>query len=60
MQTDKTKRGFNISEFTDRYGAKCSLQKSSLATEECIWLGITNPNPRIMESKAKKRWNRLG
>ena len=23
-------------------GAKCSIQKSSLATEDCIWLGCEN------------------
>ena len=34
-----TKRGFAIHEFTDRNGVKCSLQKSSLATDDCIWLG---------------------
>jgi hypothetical protein len=32
-------RGFLKGEFVDRYGAKCSIQKSSLATEDCIWLG---------------------
>jgi hypothetical protein len=32
-------RGFLRGEFTDRYGEKCSIQKSSLATEDCIWLG---------------------
>ncbi len=47
----KTSRGFAITEFTDFYGSKCSLQKSSLSTEDCIWLGINNSNPRIMASK---------
>lgn len=32
-------RGFLRGEFKDRYGDKCSIQKSSLATEDCIWLG---------------------
>jgi hypothetical protein len=40
MQIEHTPRGFSISEFTDRYGCKCSIQKSSLATEDCIWLGV--------------------
>jgi len=35
----KTDRGFAIVEFTDRYGNPCSLQGSSLATEDAIWLG---------------------
>jgi hypothetical protein len=32
-------RGFLKGAFKDRYGASCSIQKSSLATEDCIWLG---------------------
>ena len=34
-----TERGFMRGEFVDRFGAKCSIQKSSMATEDCIWLG---------------------
>ena len=34
-----TSRGFAIHEFTDRNGNKCSVQKSSIATEDCIWMG---------------------
>lgn len=34
-----TGRGFIRGEFSDRYGAACSIQESSLATEDCIWLG---------------------
>ena len=44
----KTKRGFDLMEFNDRYNKKCSLQKSSLASEDCIWLGIDDANPRIL------------
>lgn len=36
---DKTSRGFARGDFKDRYGAACSIQKSSLAEEDCIWLG---------------------
>lgn len=43
MHIKKTSRGFDLIEFVDHYGAACSLQKSSLATEDCIWLG-TNTN----------------
>lgn len=32
-------RGFIVGKFRDRYAAECSIQKSSLATENCIWLG---------------------
>lgn len=34
-------------EFTDRYGQKCSLQNSSLASEDAVWLGVDNTGPRI-------------
>lgn len=43
MKASKTQRGFGIIEFTDRYGLKCSLQDSSLATEPAIWFGVDNP-----------------
>ena len=48
MEDDVTNRGFSISEFVDRYGAKCSIQKSSLATEDAIWLGCDEADPRIL------------
>ena len=38
-----TNRGFRRVDFTDRYGAACSLQESSLATEAAIWLGVNDP-----------------
>jgi hypothetical protein len=34
-----TPRGFGILQFKDRNGNECSLQKSSLAFEDCVWLG---------------------
>jgi hypothetical protein len=40
MKLEKTERGFSRTEFVDRYGSKCSLQKSSLATEDCVWFGV--------------------
>lgn len=39
MQIEFTQRGFARADFTDRYGAACSIQDSSIATEDCIWLG---------------------
>lgn len=54
MNLDETERGFAIGKFTDRYGTKCSIQKSSLATEDCIWLGINDADPKIMASQAEK------
>lgn len=46
-----TNRGFELLQFYDRYDELCDIQRSSLATEDAIWLGIHNPNPRIMASK---------
>ena len=47
----KTHRGFRYIEFTDTYDVKCSLQKSSSAMEEKIWLGVDDADPKIMASK---------
>lgn len=46
-----THRGFKFKTFTDLYGAQWSIQKSSLATEDAIWLGIDDAEPKIMASK---------
>lgn len=40
-------RGFLRGEFTDQHGYKCSIQKSSLATDDCIWLGVNEPHPMM-------------
>ena len=47
----KTERGFDIIRFEDRYRSMCSFQKSSISSEDCIWLGIDDPQPRILASK---------
>lgn len=39
MKTTKTQRGFSRIEFEDFYSSKCSIQKSSLADDDCIWIG---------------------
>jgi hypothetical protein len=36
---ERTQRGFAFHTFTDRNGVECSLQKSSIASEDAIWLG---------------------
>lgn len=41
LAVEHTGRGFAISKFVDRYGHECSIQDSSIATEPCIWLGLT-------------------
>ena len=45
-------RGFKIGTFEDRYGAMCSIQESSLATEFAIWLGVNDIEPKIMARDA--------
>lgn len=54
MNDYKTQRGFEITEFEDTYGAKCSLQMSSSAMEDKIWFGVNDADPKIMVSKAKE------
>lgn len=39
MKVKKTNRGFAVVEFKDQHGTECSIQKSSLATDDCIWFG---------------------
>jgi hypothetical protein len=36
----ETARGFALIKFADLYRQECSIQKSSLATEDCIWFGV--------------------
>jgi len=52
LKIKRNGRNFPYAEFKDRYGSQCSIQKSSLATEDAIWLGIDNAEPKIMASKA--------
>lgn len=47
MKFTTTGRGFALVEFIDRYGDACTLQKSSLAGEDAIWLGASG-NVRAM------------
>jgi hypothetical protein len=58
-----TERGFHLVEFHDEYGNTCSIQESSRAVCEnedgtvddplgWLWLGIDDPKPQIMKSKA--------
>lgn len=48
MKLTKTERGFNLIKFKDAYDFECSIQESSAASEEHIWLGVDDPKPRIM------------
>jgi hypothetical protein len=53
MENSLTKRGFEISEFEDTSGLKCSLQMSSSAMEERIWLGVSEVVASIMARDAQ-------
>jgi hypothetical protein len=57
MKKEKTERGFGIIKFFDRYGEECSLQKSSIGTEDCIWVGISEAVPRIMAKDTSEGGN---
>lgn len=39
LRFDRTNRGFARYDFEDLYGEACSLQASSLATDDAIWFG---------------------
>ena len=52
MKRDDTSRGFRVYTDTDRYGHGYSLQESSLATEQCIWLGLDDAKPQVLASQA--------
>ena len=39
LQFHSTDRGFVRSDFVDLNGQRCSIQESSLATEDAIWIG---------------------
>ena len=38
-----THAGLRISNFVDRYGESCSIQRSAIQGEDCIWLGRDDP-----------------
>lgn len=40
-------RGFRRKDFDDLYGQHCSIQESSLGTEEAYWIGVHNTGPNI-------------
>lgn len=48
MKFQNTERGFTIAEFDDLYGNHCSIQKSSTAMYDAIWMGISNPVINVM------------
>lgn len=49
---DTTGRGFTIGRFKDIYGADCSIQKSSLAEIDALWLGSETGRMHITQEMA--------
>ena len=50
-KVERTSRGFEVVNFKDHYGTKCSLQASSLAIYEkpgtsAVWLGVDDAAPK--------------
>lgn len=43
MKTGYTQRGFSLIKFVDLYKVNCSIQQSSLAGMDAIWLGVDLP-----------------
>jgi hypothetical protein len=54
LKYGQTQAGFPYLEFKDRDGNVCSIQQSSLATENAIWLGIDDAKPMVMNQDAYK------
>jgi hypothetical protein len=51
MKIETTERGFEIANFKDSRQNECSIQKSSAAEDDYIWLGIDNPRLTIFEDE---------
>ena len=54
LKRGKTSRGFNLIEFEDLYHTPCSIQKSSLAMTDAIWIGVDEANPQVLHGDARK------
>lgn len=48
----ETERGFEKVQFTDRYNIACSVQQSSSAEVNALWMGVDDPAPMILASDA--------
>jgi len=59
MEMQSNQRGFTHASFTDRYDEKCSLQKSSLAFEDAIWLGIDDPKLTLFETEELGKYRQV-
>jgi hypothetical protein len=48
----ETSRGFALISFVDRYGKECEIQKSSLAEEHCLWVGLKGERMHLTQAQA--------
>jgi hypothetical protein len=55
MKFKTTGRGFGYLEFADDYAQVCTLQHSSNAERECIWLGLSNTGPHMDNKDVNNR-----
>ena len=53
LETSVNERGFDYISFQDDYQFDCSLQKSSLATEDAIWLGKKTDRMHLTQKQVK-------
>lgn len=56
MKRETTLRGFARYQFKDSGNNVCSIQKSSAALEDRIWLGIDEPELTIFQDKSKGKY----
>ncbi len=47
MKNECTSRGFAVSTFFDANGQECSIQKSSAAEVDLLWLGCDHADPKF-------------
>ncbi len=59
MRKSKTQRGFGFIEFKDEKGVECSIQMSSNAMKECIWIGCNDADPRYFVPLGNPSWRKL-
>lgn len=57
LKPEKNELGFKIANFVDLYGDKASIQESSLATDNAIWLGLNEGTHHQGECLARMHLN---
>lgn len=59
MKKKTTKRGFSLVEFKDSNGVPCSVQMSSSATKEAVWIGCDDADPQYFIPYGNPSWRKL-